>query len=305
MKEYFKLQFRLVNRKLLEIGIHPVIACFLVISIFILLATYLFAKTEFAPYIFIFISLSFTAKLSDNKRNDFLKTIFKEREYLIVRMIENSIVASPFLLYLLYEQHYIIIAVLTFFSLSLVIINFRTSLDFTIPTPFSKRPFEFTAGFRDTFYLFPIIYILAISSIVTDNFNLGIFSIILVFIVCLSFYLKPETEYFVWSFNLSPSGFLLNKIKTAIQQSSLLVMPIVVPLALFNFNNIWYVLLFLLLGYSFLIFMVLVKYAAYPEEIGLIHGLFFAICLVFPPILLLMIPFLFNQSVHRLKHLLK
>ena len=51
-------------------------------------------------------------------------------------------------------------------------ILFRTSLNFSMPTPFSKNPFEFTTGFRRTLLIFPLAYALTVIAINVDNLNL-------------------------------------------------------------------------------------------------------------------------------------
>ena len=76
-----------------------------------------------------------------------------------------------------------------------------------MPTPFSKNPFEFTTGFRRTLLIFPLAYALTVIAINVDNLNLGIFSILLIFLIVLSFYSKPEEEYYVWVHADTPKSF--------------------------------------------------------------------------------------------------
>lgn len=200
MKEYFILQFSMTNRRLKDFGLKPIFGYLLILASFIGLSLFLFYETEFAQYFYIFISLALTSKLSEIGRNDFLKLCFNDRHYKLVRIIENLISSMPFLIFLICKQIFIGSVILTLISLILGLSSFKTSLNFTISTPFYKKPFEFTVGFRNTFFIFPIAYILTLIAISVDNFNLGIFSLLLVFIVTLGFYTKPENEYFVWSF---------------------------------------------------------------------------------------------------------
>jgi len=76
MKEYFQLQFKMLNRKMIDFGIPLLIGYTLLPLTFILLSNYLFEKTEYANYLYALIALSFVSKLSEPKRNDFLKSIF-------------------------------------------------------------------------------------------------------------------------------------------------------------------------------------------------------------------------------------
>src|SRR5690554_641977 len=305
MKEYFSLQIKLGSRKIREIGIHPISAIILLIATLVGLSIYVFKKTEFAPYIIVLLTLSFITKLAEIKRNEFLKIIFKSNQYIKIRIIENLILALPFLIVLLFYRSYLAVCLLLIISIGFAIQNIKTDYHFTIPTPYFKRPFEFTAGFRKTFYLFPLAYILTVISISVNNFNLGIFSFLLIFVIYFSYYFKPEEEYFVWSFNSNPKSFLLYKIKTALMQSTYFVLPIALTLSYFYLSEILLVLLFLIIGYTFLIFFIVAKYSTYPDEIGIVQGIILALSIFFPPILLMIIPLLFNQSQKRLNYLLQ
>ena len=61
---------------MIDFGIPLLIGYALLPSVFILLSYYLFQKTEFANYADGLFALSFISKLSEPKRNDFLKSIF-------------------------------------------------------------------------------------------------------------------------------------------------------------------------------------------------------------------------------------
>jgi hypothetical protein len=55
MKEYFILQFKMLNRQLTELGIEPVIGYLFGLFAFIGISIKLFEKTQFAEYIYIYI----------------------------------------------------------------------------------------------------------------------------------------------------------------------------------------------------------------------------------------------------------
>ncbi len=212
--EYFHLQFKMSSRKLTEFGLPPFLAYTLVPLCFLGLSIYIFSKSEFAEYFYILAAFGLLTKLTDKKRNEFLRSCFSKKNYTKLRLLENLIVIIPFTLFLIYQKSIILIPILLALATILAFINFNSNLNFTIPTPFYKKPFEFTVGFRGTFFIFPIAYLLTYISISVGNFNLGIFSLLLVFLVALSYYSKLEHEYFIWSFNLSPTDFLMEKIKT-------------------------------------------------------------------------------------------
>jgi hypothetical protein len=74
--------------------------------------------------------------------------------------------------------------------------DLKSKHSFIIPTPFINI-LEFTVGFRTNYFMFFITYFLAIMAIHVDNFNLGIFSLILVFLSCLSYFTNSENEFYV------------------------------------------------------------------------------------------------------------
>ena len=295
----------MTNRKFKDAGFSPLLAYILLTALFIGLSIYLFYKTEFAQYIYLLLALTLIGKLSETRRTEFLKICFGDIQLKKIRITENLIYSIPFFAFLLYKQLFGYAGLLWILTTILALVNFRTTVNFTIWTPFSKKPFEFTTGFRNTFYIFIATYALTIIAVLVNNFNLGVFSMLLVFITILSYYSKPENEYFVWAHNQKPKVFLLSKIKTALLFSSSIVLPIVLILAIFIPQNIGIILFFLVVGLAFLISVIVSKYAAYPDEINITQGIFLALCIWFPPVLIILIPYFFKKSENSLSRLLK
>lgn len=295
----------MTKRKVIDFGMNPIIGFILFIAVFIGFSIYLFFKTEFAQYVYLLIALSFVFKLSERKRNDFLKSIFLNNLYWKIRLIENFILILPFVVFLVYKQSFYSVLILTFLALAIALFNFNDSYNFTIPTPFYKKPFEFIVGFRSAFYMFFIAYFLTFMAVAVSNLNLGIFAMLLVFLVSFSFFLKPENEYYVWIFNKSPNGFLLEKFKTAILYSSFVSVPIFGALGFYFSSEIVTLLVFMLLGYVYLITIVLAKYSSYPYEMNLPQAFLLGISLLFPPLLIGIIPLFYLQSMKRLNDILK
>lgn len=304
MKEYFKLQFVMTNRKLFDFGIHPIIGYLLLLLAFVGLSVFLFYKTTFASHAYILIALAFTSKLSEVKRNDFLKIVFGNKQCRKIRILENLIIVFPFTTFLLYKEQFYFAIFLNAMAIFVALLNFKTTYNITIPTPFYKKPFEFTVGFRNTFFLFFIAYGLMVIAVKVNNFNLGIFSLMLIFLTVLCYYLKPENEYFVWSYSLTPVKFLIEKIRTAFLFSFYLCVPILFMLSIFYPENMITLLFFIFLGYLYLTTVIFAKYAAYPNEIDVVQVVIMSICIVFPPLLIAVIPFFANQSVNKLKEFL-
>ncbi|MFL0162753.1 ABC transporter permease [Aquirufa salirivi] len=293
------------NRHLKDAGIHPLVAYVLLAGLFLGLSVYLFQSTEFAPYIYLLFALSMIGNLSEKRRTEFLRLCFGDSRMKKIRICENVIASLPFLAFLLYQQLFVYMALLVALVILMALSQFKTALQWTLWTPFSKRPFEFMVGFRNTFYLFFMAYVLAVMAVIQNNFNLGIFALLIVFTTCLFFHTKAENEYYVWSFHPKPRAFLLRKIKTALLYSTLLALPITLLLSYFFYQNIGIILLFMVLAWAFLISMIVSKYSEYPNEIYLAPSILLALCLWFPPLLLLFIPYYFKKSENRLTRLLK
>ncbi|MHA8061415.1 ABC transporter permease [Aquirufa beregesia] len=293
------------NRHLKDAGIHPLVAYVLLTALFLGLSVYLFKSTEFAPYIYLLVALSLIGNLSEKRRTEFLRLCFGDSGMKKIRICENVLASVPFLAFLLYQQLFVYLALLVALVILMALSHFKTAFQWTLWTPFSKRPFEFTVGFRNTFYLFILAYGLAVMAVVQNNFNLGIFALLIIFTTCLFYHAKAENEYYVWSFHLKPKEFLFRKIKTALLYSTLLALPIALLLSYFFYQNIGIILLFMVLAWAFLISMIVSKYSEYPNEIYLAPSILLVLCLWFPPLLLIFIPYYFKKSENRLTRILK
>ena len=301
MKDYFVLQLVMNNRKTKEAGFNPVLGYLLGLIVFVLLSEYIFHKTEFAKYLVILVCFSFQFKLSENRRTDFLLSTFGDKSKNKIRVLENLIICIPFFSTLIHKNLFLEAIILFICSITIALFSFRTSLNFTIPTPFSKNPFEFLTGFRKTFLIFPLAYALTAIAINVDNLNLGIFSMLLISITTLSYYSKPEEEYYVWVHADTTKSFLKKKIIIATKNYILLTIPILIGLLIFYPIKFDLILLFLFIGILFLWTIVLAKYSAYPDEIHLTIGFIIAFTILFPPLILVVIPYFYTKSINNLK----
>jgi len=304
MKEYFLLQFKMLNRRMIDFGLPLLIGYTLLPFVFILLSKYVFEKTEFANYIYGVLALSFVSKLNEPKRNDFLKSIFNKDKYTKLRVLENLIYCLPFTLFLIYKIQLSFSLILNFFVILITFFDFSTNLNVTIPSPFSKKPYEYTVGFRKTFYIFPIAYFLTYISVSVGNFNLGVFSMLLIGLTCFSYYSKIENEYFVWNYNLSSKEFLIEKTKTCLIYFTLLSLPIIIALSISFFREIDILIVFLLLCYSYLTTIIFAKYSSFPNEMNMSQIILIGLSFIFPPILLMFIPLFYSQSIKKLNTIL-
>lgn len=137
----------MTNRRFKDIGFEPIFAYIILTLGFFGLSIYLFNKTEFAVYVYLLFALTLIGKLSETRRTEFLKICFGDTQLKIIRITENLICSIPFFVFLLYKQLFLFAGLLLTLTTILALVNFRTTLNLTIWTPFSKRPFEFPTGF--------------------------------------------------------------------------------------------------------------------------------------------------------------
>lgn len=302
---YSSLQFKRLQRWFEQNGINIYIGFVISTIGFVALSVYLFSKTEFAPYIYFLVSISFLLSLSDKYRNDQLKILFNRRGYILIRLTENMLLTLPFSVYLFFESEFMLGFTLIPIAAALAIWNKRRLFHKTIPTPFKRHPFEFIVGFRQWLWLVIAAYLIAFKAIQVGNFNLGLFTVGALFALSMVFYAKPEKSYFVWIYDATSARFLWKKLTTASLSVSFLTVPLSIILGVFFIDKWWLVLIIQGLGYLFLASMIFAKYSAFPKEIGVPQAILYGLCVWFPPTLLIIIPVFYIQSKRRLKLILE
>src|SRR5690606_9388022 len=76
----------------------------------------------------------------------------------------------------------------------------------SLPTPFSRSPFEFILFFRRSY-----VYVLLVDSVLIGiacyfgNFNLGLVCLVVTLLTAMSAQDFREPDFFVWSYDLGPS----------------------------------------------------------------------------------------------------
>ncbi|NHN25971.1 ABC transporter permease [Flavobacterium jejuense] len=305
MKEYFKLQFKMTNRRLTEFGVPPIVAYLTLLVLFFYLSTELFKRTEYAGLIYTFVGISSLIHLAEENKINFLKLIYSKIDFLKIRLLENLSITFLFWVILIYNKAYLLSFFIILISCISVFYTFNKKNNFTIKTPFYKYPFEFCTGFRKTFFIFILCYFLTYIAVDVTNYNLAIFSLLLIQFTCLTFYISPENIFYVWIYSLNPKGFIRYKFRIAILYSTVLCLPTILCLLFFFQNEILISLGILVLSYLFIFTGMLAKYTAFPNEISIREGVVLVFLIWFPPILVLIIPYLYFQSIKNLKTILK
>lgn len=258
---YFKLQFNIINRKLIDFGLSLFLGYPLIIFFFFFISSYLFTNIEQAQYLYSFIPLFYSLKLSDKERNTFLKHTYSKKKYFLIRILENSVVSLPFCIFLIFKGYFIESSLTLFFSILIILVETKKTKSIVLPTPFSKQPFEFCIGFRKTFLAYPILIAISLLSIKANNLNLGIASICGNILLAATFYLKPENPYFVWIYNQKPNTFLNNKLIRGFKNAIILSLPNLILICFYFNQNLNEIGLFYFLGLFFFCTIILMKYA--------------------------------------------
>lgn len=304
MNYYFSLQIRILNRKFSAFGITPLLGYLLSAFMGILGSSYLFQQTEYAPIIFVILALGLISQLSERQRNEFLRRLFPVFQYRIIRLQENFIVAFPFSLFLGFQAYWLYAGGLLIMAGLLALISIPANARWVVPTPFFRHPFEFIVGFRSAYLFYFLAYFLSYQAIQVDNFNLGIFALLLTFLLSMTFYFSPESPYFVWIYTQSPHEFLWRKVLAAVHNSTWLSLPCGVLLGFTFPENLAIIGGVQLLGYLLLMTIIFAKYAAFPAEMNLPQAFILALGLWLPPMLLVIIPYFYRQALQRLQPLL-
>jgi len=303
MKSYLKLQFALLSRQIRDFGMNPVVGYVLIVVLFVGVCELLYVRVpKYAPYIIMLFCLAPQNVLSKKERSDFLHIVYGGRAKRKIRIVENMIVCIPVTVMLLIHNQYIITIIALILSVSAAFVETK-SKSFVIPTPFSNRPFEFSIGFRQTFFIFPLIYGLMIISVIVNNLNLALALFFMLCLLIAVFYLTPENEYFVWIYAKNPAKFLMHKILTILKNTTVLALPMIVLIALFFTPYVCQAMLLLAVGEMFITTVMLAKYSVFPNQIGIMEIIFVSLFFV-PPFFLLVIPYFYFNSIKQLHNYL-
>ena len=302
MKYYFSLQARLFFRSLKNYNENPYAIAIVSFLIFIFISIVFLNKVPYAPYLYLLFEIGIVLSLGSRYRNQFLSSIFLKKKYIQLRILENLLVALPFIVFLLYKNQFLLVIVNVALCLALSFCNnISSNSNFTVPSPFSKRPYEFTTGFRKTYLFLVVIYGTAIYSVIQHNHILSMCCLLAVYVVCMAFYSHLDPVFYVWIHAHSSKIFLWEKIKTAMLYSSLLSLPVVLLFILFYPANVAVTGIILIVGMAYLLTTILYVYVNFPVKTTQSQNLQYIAGLLFPPLLILIIPNFYFQAVRRLK----
>lgn len=305
LKYYFSLQYRRLLRWFDDFGLPPIIGLPLALILFLGFSLLLLSKEDYIPWIYGLCAIFYCTQWADTDHQIFLNRLFKKSEANKIRIVENLLITAPFIIALLIDQQYLVVALLIFLAMTTVVVPYSRIPQPSIPTPFRNRPFELSQGFRSYWPYHLIQYSIALIGLNVANQNLVLVMIGSIYISVFSYYKKPEHSKLIWIHDIDSYQFIKLKITNAIIGSSLLVLPIGI-LSIIYFNNLLLpVLLIMLIGCILLSMIILAKYSAYPRSINIVQGILICICIVFPPLILFVLPLFYRKSINAIKPILE
>ncbi|MEM6379219.1 MAG: hypothetical protein AAF705_13480 [Bacteroidota bacterium] len=301
LQYYLNLQLKRGLRKSAELGIPGIVGIPAIALALVAFALWLCYQTpRFAPYLLWFFSIGLILPLHNRDRVTFLKTVFPEPAFRLIRILENGIYILPFAIILLIQQYYVHVGILAVLAVLMATISIQHSFKRALPTPFLSIPFEHIVGFRRYLGLFILGAFLSYKGIAVDNFNLSLSGLVLAFLASMTFYATPEKAYYVWIFKHSPHGFLVFKCRQALLGSSISSIPFLIVLGSLYADKIWILLCIQAVGYAVLMAVVLAKYAAFPNEISVPQAILLVLSLAFPPFLIVAYSRFYHQAKQNL-----
>lgn len=300
---YFNLQRKRFERGVQEIGLSLWLAYVSIPLIYIVFVKLLFIKTSFAPGILTALGVFYPLKLSEEKRTDFLKSLYADH-FSTIRLLENIIISIPVIIALLIKLKFVYAIVLLAIVTILSFWQAKSYSNAAYIKIFSKNPFEFTSGIRLTSPLFLLAYFLCGMGLYVANYNLSAFSLALIFFMTLIFYSNQEVKYFIWIFNKSVHDFIMYKFITGTKYVLISSSPMIISICWVT-PGYWYILAIIIIcGLANLLNIIIIRYAIYPKEYGLLDSLAIVFCIMMPPLVLVTIPHYYKKLNTSIKPLL-
>jgi len=304
MKYYFRLQYAVFKRSMIDVGFPPIVGVFLLTLLGGALCLFARNFPQYAPFALGYVATSVLYGMSSPARVDFLKNIYNRRRYLAIRSVENLICVFPFVLIAMLCAMWQLALFLAAFGTLLAIVPVKRLETRKTPTPFSGSAFEFTIFFRRFWFLFAILCVLAGIAVRYGNDNLLLVSMGMAMFTALGAYGIIEDEHYVWNVRARPAGFIKNKIRLGGLQMAILAMPFLLLSAFLGVPTMVWSAICWASGFLSLVLVILMKYAAYPRKVGLTEAFGFMLMILIPFLLLASYPYYYKKSVQNLKNYL-
>ena len=302
---YFRIMFLRLARHIHDFGLPPWVL-WIGGPVCLVIVHYVIFQREptFAPYIWTFLAFATVLHLNGTDRTSFLRQCFPSDTLPTIRVSEALLTLFPFAFLLLIDGEFIFAGAIVVFGLVVSLSPITVNLHLVIPSPFYKYPFEFTTGFRRWVLLILMAYLLGWVALGVDNFNLGLFSLLCLGLISLGFYSRSEPNYYVWIHRYDAPTFLWLKMRIALRHFVLLAFPSIVLLLIMDITRWWLVLLTVVICLLLVLICLLGKYAYYPAEIPIMPGLAIGFCVLFPPMVIVILPIFYRRALQNCRSIL-
>lgn len=264
---------------------------------------FLVSRTAYAPVILVLVQFFMILPFSESQRLDELSLVFDKAQVRKIRWLENIMLSIPVIICVgVISAQLVLVPIIGAFILGLVKLpRTRTRV---IPTPFGKSPVLFPSGFRKSVPFLGIGVLIASFSIIIDNYNLGLFSVIMTFIIVYGYYSLSEPYEYIWIYSLNATEFLRLQLTKGIINTMLMTLPIVLVFFFLDIQK-WYLpLVILTLGVLNLVNIICSRYRDFPNEVSIPNGIIVALSLMVPPVLIITIPYFYLKARDNLKEIL-
>ena len=100
IKHYLLLQYKIGHRHLTDFGVHPVFGLVGGLVLFGFISIGIFQKIAYPQYVYAVLPLALIQSFDSLNRVDFLKRCYSKKDFTTIRIVENSIIALPFFVFL-------------------------------------------------------------------------------------------------------------------------------------------------------------------------------------------------------------
>lgn len=304
MKYYFRLQFLVFKRQVEDTGLHFIAGLSILLLIYVFLFLLTRAYPDYTGVLVVYLALYMLHRQIVPNRLDFLKSIFLQKQFAKIRLIESSLCIVPFIPLLVYSQQWWLLLVVLFLPLVFMFDVVRSKSNLIVYAPFKSTAFEFIILFRKFWLYVLLTYVVCVIGLYYENTMLCIVLTVGMVFFTVSAYDFIEEEYVLWNYTLYPQAFIKHKVKEGILQFSILLSPMLFLFLLFDRGALLWATVVWGVGVLLIMLAIFMKYSVYPRRLSIIEGVKFIPVAFVPVLVIVFFPFYYRKAIKNLKNFL-